>query len=231
MAANGGLLKSSGTSVSGSSTAYDVLTDQGLLENVIAQVKILGEPAVGNTLTASFGAYNIGTVQWYRDNVLIPGESNLTYVYKDIDIGAAITARATSFTLVSAPLIYFGIPPLPVTIVSGIPRTRSQVLSWTRPVVGTGPITYSVAYRKSTSNFGYTVAAEGISDLTYTVRNLEPGTYYNYKVTATNSAGYSEAFIVNLQTVNSSGTTIPSYAVMQDGLAVMLDGTYILLTP
>lgn len=196
--------------------------------NVVVPV-VTGTTTEGQTLTGTDGTWaNSPTAyarQWLRDGVVIAGATNSTYVLTFSDVGHTLTFRVVAgntagdgvaaSSLATAVVVSSSVAPGAVTgVTAGTATSTTQPLTWTPPATGTGPITYTVAYRATLAGGAYTTAASGVSSASYTVTGLSPSTAYDYQITPTNSYGSgTPGLLGNASTISAGIDTRPRFGV------------------
>lgn len=166
--------------------------------NIVAP-SILGEPEVGNTLTANVGVWSPSSgltfsYQWFSDDVEIPGATSSTYVPTVEDLGMPIRvvvtatniagsddANSNTVIVVSAPVNT--VPP----VITGVPEVGNTLSVSDGTWYGTSPITYTYQWQQDG------VDIPGATNATYLVDAADEGTTISAIVTATNSEGSADA--------------------------------------
>jgi subtilase family serine protease len=108
-----------------------------------------------------------------------------------------------AFTAASSPP-----PPTAPSAPAGLAASAGNAtvtLSWSTSS-GTAPITYNV-YRSTSTTFGGTPVASGLTSASYVDSSVTNGTTYYYEVTATNSVATSGAS--NVASATPAGATVP----------------------
>lgn len=134
-------------------------------------------------------------VPLYKQEVVIRGErkiadpSDQTFTPDSAaDEGSLLAAGAI---LVSA--ITGAFPGAVTSLAASAGNASQQTLTWTASGTGTGPMTYSIAVKKSIGGDTFTTVATGVSALTYTVSGLNASTQYDYRVIEVGSLGHGPA--------------------------------------
>ncbi|MCW2767818.1 MAG: hypothetical protein JWO11_3777 [Nocardioides sp.] len=153
---------------------------------------ITGTPKVGETLTVSAPVWSVATVlttyQWQRNGAAIPGATATTYAVTAEDVGAALTARATSSKTGYTP---GNVTTTPVTGLAGNALTATSPPS----IIGTGRIGEQLvanagAWGTPEPNFAYQWRRDGspiagATAPTYTVLAKDATHTLSFQVTAT----------------------------------------------
>lgn len=190
---------------------------------------ISGTLVEGQTLTGTDGTWSDSPTayarQWLRNGVVIAGATNSTYVLTFSDIGQTLTFRVVAgntagdgvaaISAATGVVSASSIPPSAVTnVTAGTATSSTQPLTWTAPATGSGPITYTVAYRLGSSTGSYTTFATGVTGTSTTVTGLNPSTAYDYQITPTNGAGSGAPGLLNdASTTSTSTDTRPRFGV------------------
>lgn len=189
----------------GSKTSAAITPGKAVLTG---QLAVTGNTTVGEKLTAAEGTMgpagvtmNDVTLQWYRGDDAIAGETGIEYTITKDDIGKNITVKATakedgtySGTIGSnVTNIPAQKPDAPVVTVKA--GNEKLTITWTKPAENGAEITkYTVTVKDKNGDVVGT-AADVTADqpLEKVVTGLTNGDQYTVEVTATNNAGTSDA--------------------------------------
>jgi hypothetical protein len=194
-----------------SATSKSVLVMATTPENTVGPL-ISGTPAVGATLTCANGTWTGGpspmfTVQWLREDVLIPGATGSTYDVQAADVEESLTCEVTAsnsaghksattsgmFVAATTPENTDG------PMVSGTPAVGEALTCSDGTWTGEPPLTFTEKWLRD---------GTPISDATgsrYQVQVADMGEGLSCEVTATNSAGHKSAISNTLQVPQAPG--------------------------
>lgn len=123
-------------------------------------------------------------------------------------ITSNVSGSSTSTSLSATTLAVAPGAPTAIAVV-GTPGTNDITISWLPPATGTAPFTYNTFFRTPSGSGAFT-AGPTTSGLSVDITGLVAGSFYDFEVTATNSAGTSVASAILSNVATSSGAIPPS---------------------
>lgn len=201
-----------------------VVVDAVSLEGSIS---ITGGTTPGSTLTLDTSSLRPNgatyTMQWYRNNEIITGQTGQSYILEKADLGKIISVVISgtenySGTLSAQKTIPTAVPELPGNL-QGVAKNREAILSWSAPFDGGSTIT------------GYEVSKDGGASwknigmvTSYTVTGLTNNNSITLQVRAVNSTGNGSAASVTVtpaptfiqRTLTDQATGITVSGLMDD---------------
>jgi hypothetical protein len=190
----------------GTKQGYETVTSESLRHVVgLGTITVITNPviqvpaAVGKTITADAGTWNVGTAltyQWFRNGIAISAATSRTYTLEAVDLGAKITYSVTgrkdgyaSKTVASQPIeVQAGQLSPSNPSISGAAVTGKVI----KATPGTWPSGVRISYQWLRNG----KAIAGATSQTYKVTKSDLKSTITVRVTAT-KAGYKTVVVVN----------------------------------